>query len=72
MIAACERAGMKMSIFDRFVSRETGEKERKSVRPTSFKVSFSELDTAVEEAKAQYPGDSKIVDEFCQALRKTC
>ncbi|MCI8477454.1 MAG: DUF342 domain-containing protein [Oscillospiraceae bacterium] len=61
-----------MSIFDRFVSKETGEQERKSFHPTPYRKMFSVLDTAGKEVKAQYPDDSKTVDDFVWALKEAC
>ena len=63
---------MRVSIFDRFVSGETGEQERKSFHPTSYRKMFSELDASSKEVKAQYPDDAKTVDDFVWALKEAC
>lgn len=60
-----------MSIFDRFVLKETSEQETKSFRPTSCKKIFSDLDAASAEATARYPDDSKSVAGFIWALKET-
>lgn len=67
-----KRQGMKMSLFDRFASKETGEQKKKSFLSTPYKKMFSELDAAAAEAKAQYPGDSKTVDDFVRVLKESC
>lgn len=61
-----------MSVFDRFVSKGTGEQERKSFLPTPYSKRSSALDASGREAKAQYPDDSTIVDDFVWALKDTC
>ena len=61
-----------MSIFDRFVLGDTGEKERKSFSPTPYRRMFSALDAAGKEIKAQYPDDSKTVDDFVWILKEAC
>ncbi len=61
-----------MSVFDRFVSRGTGEQERKSFLPTPYMKLFSVLEVSGKEAKAQYPDDSMIVDDFIWALKDAC
>ena len=61
-----------MSIFDRFVSKSTDEQETRSFSPTPYRKLFSELDEAGEEAKAQYPDDSKTVEDFVRFLKETC
>lgn len=63
-----EKAGMKMSIFDRFVSKEAGEQKKNSLFPAPSKKVPSELDAAAAEAKAQYPDDSETVDSFVRVL----
>ena len=65
--AAYEKAGVEMSIFDRFISRDSNEQEKKAPRPTSCKKVFSELDATSKEAKAQYPDDSKSMDD-CRGI----
>ncbi len=63
-----------MPIFDRFVPKEParGEQERAAFHPIPYRKIFSELDTTGEEAKAQYPDDSKTVDEFIRILKESC
>lgn len=68
--AAYEKAGVEMSIFDRFISRDSNEQEKKAPRPTSCKKVFSELDATSKEAKAQYPDDSKSMDDFLGILKE--
>lgn len=67
-----KRQEMKVSIFDRFVSREAGEQERKSFHPTPYRKMFSLLDAAGREVKARYPDDGKIVDDFIWVLKAAC
>ena len=59
-----------MSIFDYFVSKTADEQERKSFSPNPDRKLFSELDATGEEAKTQYPDDSKTVDRFITALKQ--
>lgn len=61
-----------MSIFDRFVSKEAGDQERKPFHPTPYKKACSELEAAGRGAKAQYPDDSKVLDDFVRALKEAC
>lgn len=59
-----------MSIFDRFVSKETGEPQRKSFHPTPYRKMFSELEWSGAEAKEQYPEESATVEDFVWALKE--
>ncbi len=59
-----------MSIFDYFASKAADEQDRKSVSPNPNKKLLSELDAAGEEVKAQYPDDSKLMDDFVKVLKK--
>lgn len=61
-----------MSIFDRFVSKETDGQKRKSFYPASNKKMFEDLDAAAAEIKAMYPDDGKIVDDFVWVLKDAC
>lgn len=61
-----------MSIFDYLVSKSTDEQERKPSSPTPYRKLSSALDTAAEEAKAQYPDDRETVNEFVKALKEIC
>lgn len=61
-----------MSIFDRFVSKETSDQERKPFHPTPYKKMVSELEAAGRGAKTQYPDDSETLDEFIRVLRESC
>lgn len=61
-----------MSILDRFVSKETGEQERKTFHPTPYRRKYSELDASGRAAAAEYPDDSKTVEEFVWALKEAC
>lgn len=60
-----------MSIFDRFAPKETGGQEKKPSYTEPRKKVISKLDAAGEEAKAQYPNDSKTIDDFVSALKKS-
>lgn len=66
------RQEMKVSVFDRFVSRGTGEQERKSFLPTPYMKLFSALEVSGKEAKAQYPDDSATVEDFVWSLKDAC
>lgn len=57
-----------MSIFDRFVVKETGEQKKSSFFPAPSKKIYSELEAAATEAKEQYPDDCGTVDGFVCAL----
>ena len=59
-----------MSIFDYFASKAADEQDRKSASPSPNKKLLSELDAAGEEVKAQYPNDSKLMDDFVKILKK--
>ncbi len=61
-----------MSIFERFGSRETGEKERKSFHPVSYRRRFSELELSCGEANERYPEDCKIIERFVLFLKERC
>lgn len=61
-----------MALFDRFVSKGTGEQKRKLFVPSPCASKFSELDETSREAKEQYPDDSKIVDNFSWFLKERC
>lgn len=59
-----------MSIFDRFVSKETDGQKRKSSFHGSSSTAFAELNDAGAQAKQEYPDDSKILDDFVWALKE--
>lgn len=61
-----------MSLFDYFASKPADEPEKKpfSPTPTPYKRLFSELESASEDLKYRYPGDSDTVDNFVGVLRK--
>lgn len=61
-----------MSIFDRFISSPADEQEKKSFSPTPYRRLFSELDTAGEDAREEYPDDSKTIDDFVAAMKEFC
>lgn len=63
---------MEVSIFNRFVSGETGGQERKTFPTTPYRRMSSELDASGKEMKAQYPEDSRTVDAFVGKLKETC
>ncbi len=59
-----------MSIFDHFVSKETGGQERKLFSTNPYRKTFSDLEASCEDAKAQYPDDCKTVDNFVPILKE--
>ena len=61
-----------MALFDRFASKETGGQKRKKFPSASSRKFFEELDESAKEAKEQYPGDSKTVEDFSWALKDAC
>ena len=63
---------MRVSIFERFVSKEAGGQERKAFHPTPYRRMFSELETTGGELKEQYPDDFKTVESFIWALKEAC
>ncbi len=63
---------MDVAILDLFVPKKAVEQERKAFQPTPYRKMFSELDAAGREAKAQYPDDSKAVEDFVWALKAAC
>ncbi len=66
-----KRQGMGVSIFDRLVSKETGEQERKPFHPTPYRRKFSELELSGAELKERDPHDGKTVDAFVQFLKES-
>lgn len=67
-----KRQEMKVSIFDRFVSKGTGEQERKLFSATPYMRMSSELDATGREAQEQSPEDSKVIDRFVCILKESC
>lgn len=67
-----KRQGMRVSILDRFVSKEMGEKERKPFSPTPYRRMFSDLEATGEELKEQCPDDGKTVNDFIWSLKEAC
>lgn len=61
-----------MSLFDRFVSRGTGESKGRPFLSNPCSKLVSELDAVIKRAKEQYQGDSKTIDEFAHALKGLC
>lgn len=61
---------MNVSIFDRFVSKETGEPQRKSSHPTPYRKMFSELEASGAEAKERCPDDRGTIEDFVWALKE--
>lgn len=59
-----------MSIFDRFVSKETDAK--KKFHSTPYRRMFSELEESGQEAKELCPDDAKTVENFVWALKEAC
>lgn len=60
---------MRMSIFDRFFSKETVGQKKKPHTPA--KKIGSDLDESAAAAKALYPDESKIVEDFVWAIKDT-
>ena len=67
-----KRQEMKVSLFDRFVSRGSGEQKSRPLFPTPYMRRFAELDTAGREAKERYPDDGATVEDFVWALKEAC
>jgi len=67
-----EKAGMAVSIFNRFASKETGGQKRKTLQSTPYRKRFSELEISGREAKEQYPDDSSTVEDFIWILKAAC
>ena len=63
---------MKVSIFDRFVPKETDGQERKTFHSTPYRRMFSELETSGAELKEQFPADRETVEAFVWALKEAC
>ena len=61
-----------MSIFDRLLSKETSEQDKKGPRPTPYRRIFSELDDAAAEAWERYPEDRETVEAFLGELKEAC
>ncbi len=66
------KEGMKVSIFDRLISREPGGQERKAFHSIPYRRMFSELDESGGEARERYPGDEKTVEAFVRVLKEAC
>ena len=67
--------GIKVSIFDRFVStvtNGTNEQEKNAFPPTPYRRLLSELDTAGEDAREEYPDDTQTVNDFVARLKEVC
>lgn len=58
-----------MSIFDRFVSKDADSQKNKTPRPNSYRKGASELEDAGADARAQYPADSAIIEDFVWNLK---
>jgi len=63
---------MDVSIFNRFVSKEAGERKKKTFQSTPYRKMFSGLETSGREAKEQYPDDSGTVEDFIWILKEAC
>lgn len=61
-----------MVLFDRFVSRGTGEQKGKPFFSNPYAKLVSELDAVIKKAKEQYQGDSKTIDDFARTLKGLC
>ena len=70
-----KKRGIKVSIFDRFVStvtNGTNEQEKNAFPPTPYRRLLSELDTAGEDAREEYPDDTQTVNDFVARLKEVC
>lgn len=63
---------MKMSLFDRFIPKGTGEQKGRTFLSNPYAKLVSELDAAIKKAKEQYPGDEKTIDQFARTLKELC
>ena len=61
-----------MVLFDRFVSRGTGEQKGKPFLSNPYAKLVSELDAVIKKAKEQYQGDGKSLDDFARTLKGLC
>ncbi len=59
-----------MSLFDRLISRGTGEQKGKPFLSNPHTKLVSELDSAIKKAKEQYQGDAATIDAFAHALKE--
>ena len=59
-----------MSLFDRLISRGTGEQKGKPFLSNPHTKLVSELDVAIKKAKEQYQGDAATIDAFAHALKE--
>lgn len=59
-----------MSIFDRLVSQDSGEHEKKPVYPAPSKRMSSELEATGSELKERFPEDRVTIDRFIRTLRE--
>ena len=59
-----------MSLFDRLISRGTGEQKGKPFLSNPHTKLVSELDAAIKKAKEQYQGDAATIDAFAHALKE--
>lgn len=60
---------MSVSIFDRFVPKETGKQKSGSFFSTPYREISSSIEASAREAKEKYPEDSKILERFASALK---
>ena len=67
-----EKGGKKMSIFDRFLSKEAGGQKRSAFFPTSTREIYNRLNEEAAAAKARCPEDAKTIDDFVWALKEAC
>ena len=63
---------MILSIFERFVSKETGGQKRKSFLSASSKQMYADLDDSAAEMTALHPEDGKVIEDFTWALKDAC
>lgn len=70
LFTQCQKGrGNRMSILDRFLSKETGLSKRKAPSPAPGRMASSELEDSAAEAKEQYPDDGKLIEDFMWALK---
>lgn len=60
-----------MSIFDRFVPKETGKQKSSSFFSTPYREVSSLIEVSTRNAKEKYPEDSKILENFAGSLKSS-
>ena len=64
-----KKAGMKMSVFDRLFSKESDKKRENPFQSASSVKIGAALDNSAVKIKAQFPEDSKTIDDFVRTLK---